>query len=60
VFIAAGIAPFAAFVFSRFCWDCKGRNIFYFRQIYFEVFSEESFQPLSSPISLSFSLKNLK
>jgi hypothetical protein len=36
---------FSFFYLPRFCWDCKGRNIFYSRQIYFEVFFAGTFHP---------------
>jgi len=35
-----GHRAFSFFYLPRFCWDCKGRNIFYSCQIYFEVFFE--------------------
>lgn len=58
VFISSGVAPFALFLFSRFVWDCKGRNSFHSAKIYLKFFSGLTLHLILSPLFPSNSTPN--
>jgi len=43
-----------------FVWDCKGKNLFHSRKIYFQLFSRQNHQPNTTQTPAGKSIENLK